>query len=374
MKLSLAVVLVLAMAACTSTADLDAEATEDELRLCRPWGTMLGDRTGGNAPLAPAEVAATLDWPPGNVAVAADGRMFVSFFPDTNFGPVKVGVVEDGHEVRPFPSAAAQDELHTVLGLRLDRQGRLWAVDHGNFGVHRPKLVAFDVATGEKKHEIVLGLFDAPPGSMINDVVVAADGSTLYVSDASYVAEKPALLVVDLGASPPSVRRVLHEHASVRRGKHDVSIDGQRVKFNGVFCAGGGVDGLALDARGESLFFAPLNSGEVWRVPTNDLSPSAVEKYADTTMTDGMITDAKGNLYLTDMEHSAVVRVRPDRSSEVVARDAKLRWPDGFAWGPDGALYVTASALHVNLPSLVPTKERVSEGAPYHVLKIAVPQ
>lgn len=371
MKLSLALVLGLALAACASRADeTQPEASEDELRLCRPWGTTLPDRTGGAAPLANVDVAATLDFPPGNVAVAPDGRMFVSFFPDTNFGPVKVGLVENGRDVRPFPSAAFQDELHAVLGIRLDRQGRLWLVDHGKFGLHRPKLVAIDIATGEKKHEITFGFFDAPPGSMINDVVVSPDGKTLYVSDASYVAEKPGLLVVDLRSDPPAVKRVLHEHASVRRGKHDIVVDGRKVKFNGVFCAGGGVDGIALDESGENLFFAPLNSGELWKAPTNDLSPARVTKVADTTMTDGMITDADGNVYLSDMEHSAVVRVRADGSTEVVARDPKLRWPDGFAWGPDGSLFVTASALHVNLPSVLPSAARVSESAPYHVLKI----
>jgi sugar lactone lactonase YvrE len=96
----------------------------------------------------------------------------------------------------------------------------------------------------------------------------------------------------------------------------------------------------------------------------------AVEKIADTTMTDGMIADAAGNLYLTDMEHSAIVRVTPTGQLELVIEDPRLRWPDGFAWAPDGSLYVTASALHTFMPKLFVTEDLIAAGAPYHVFRI----
>ena len=52
------------------------------------------------------------------------------------------------------------------------------------------------------------------------------------------------------------------------------------------------------------------------------------------------------------MEHSAILELRPDRSLVTLLKDARLRWPDGFSFGPDGWLYVTCSALqHVLLRS-----------------------
>jgi sugar lactone lactonase YvrE len=100
---------------------------------------------------------------------------------------------------------------------------------------------------------------------------------------------------------------------------------------------------------------------------------SAVEFWADTTMSDGMITDLEGNVYLTDMEHSAVTRVRPDGTTEVVARDARLRWPDGLSWTPGGDLLVTNSALHDTMSDLIRTKSGIASRGPYPVLKLAMP-
>ncbi len=380
-SLSLICAIALGASACTAeqTEDDGSEEMSEELKLCRPFTSPMPDRTRGEKPITGVEIAASLPYPPGNVAVAADGRMFVSFFPDTNHGPVKVGVMVNG-AARPFPNAAFQDDLHAVLGIRMDRHGRLWVLDHGQHGIHRPKLFAFDVATSKKVHEITFDFDAAPIGSMLNDVQIAPDGNTLYISDSSYVGDRPGLLVVDLPST--RVRRVLDKHASVMRGKYDVVINGKRVRLSGVFCAGGGIDGIALDATGQTLYYAPLNSGTVFRVPTailRDFSAPkadvarAVEKFVDASMTDGMVTDAAGNVYLTDMEHSQIVRVAPDRSIDVVARDPRLRWPDGFAWAADGSLYVSASALQLNLPQILPSKEHVAKSAPYHVLRIRNP-
>jgi sugar lactone lactonase YvrE len=307
--------------------------------------------------------------------------MFVSFFPDTNKGPVKVGVVVGG-QLRPYPNAEFQKQIKSVLGIRLDRHDRLWVLDHAQHGLlpfHRPRIFAFDIKTGRKVFEHVFALEHAPLKSMLNDVQIAPDGRTLYISDSSYVGDRAGLLVVDISGENPRVRRVLDKHPSVQAGRYDVIVNGRRVTLAGAFCMAGGIDGIALDEAGETLYYAALNSGTVYRVRTSVLRnfastgaavSGAVEKFADATMTDGMVTDGAGNVYLTDMEHDQVVRITPNKEIEVVARDPRLRWPDGFAWASDGSLYVSASALHVNLPSLIKTKESIARGAPYHILRI----
>jgi hypothetical protein len=40
-----------------------------------------------------------------------------------------------------------------------------------------------------------------------------------------------------------------------------------------------------------------------------------------------------------------VKRLLPDGSVETVVQDERLRWPDSFAQGPDGTIYITSSHI-----------------------------
>jgi sugar lactone lactonase YvrE len=305
--------------------------------------------------------------------------VFFTFHPEGNKGDIELAELVDG-QVRPYPSAAFQNRFTTILSVRIDRQGRLWTLDYGNFGLKRPRLFAIDLATGELDREYEFPTSAAPIGSMLNDFRVSSDGKTIYISDPSNIRGKPAIVVVDMDREHPIARRRLVRHHSVEDGPYDVFVDGEAVKF-GPILPRYGVDGLALDAAEQYLYYASLNTGELYRVRTDDLRyevnqlldgelGARVEKVADVTMTDGMAADGAGNVYLTDMEHSAIVRVDAGGQLAVVARDPRLRWPDGLAWGPDGALYVTASSLHLVLPELIRGRDDIAEHAPYNILKL----
>src|SRR5436190_21833864 len=78
------------------------------VRLKFGGGARLDDRT--SAPVIPAsaiEQVAALDYPPGNIAVASDGRVFLTLHPDGK-PPQKVVELVDGKPV-PFPDASFQD-------------------------------------------------------------------------------------------------------------------------------------------------------------------------------------------------------------------------------------------------------------------------
>jgi sugar lactone lactonase YvrE len=83
-------------------------------------------------------------------------------------------------------------------------------------------------------------------------------------------------------------------------------------------------------------------------------------------MSDGLSSDAAGALYLTDPEHSALVRLGADGRLATLLRDPRLRWPDGLSFGPDGWLYVTCSALHQVIGR---TPGQVRSSAPFHVFR-----
>lgn len=352
----------------------------DAAPACGVDSNRLEDRTAGKTPLLTAadlEVVADLPYPPGNVAVSPDGRVFISFFPDGNKGDFKIAEIVDGAAVR-FPSdQALQDRLVAVLGVRADRQGRLWLLDHGNLGLSRPKLIAIDIASQAVVFEHAFSSSEAGLGSLLNDVVISPDGRFLYISDLSPLRRSPAIVVIDLRGELPVVRRRLERHPSVENGPYDVFVGGVEMKVKGLRTAQG-IDGIALDASGDFLYYAALNGGQLFRVPTAVLengadADGAVEKVADITMTDGMITDAAGNVYLTDMEHSAIVRADASGRLDLVLADPRLRWPDGFGWAPDGSLYVTASALHTFLPKLIVTEAAIAAGAPYQLFRLPAP-
>jgi sugar lactone lactonase YvrE len=315
------------------------------------------DRTGTpQLRAAVLEAVAQLPTPPGNIAVSAGGRVFVSLHPEAR-PKFKVVELVDGR-MRPWPNEAFQAgggprAFREVLSLRIDRQNRLWTLDTGMHGIHPGRLLAFDLKSGEVVHEFEFPREVAGLGSHLNDFQVSPDGKFVYIAEASFFAKTPALIVY--GVANRSARRLLERHPSVTAEHYTPVVQGRRMVALGLVSIRPGVDSIALDQRGEWLYFAPVTSLNLYRVRTADLRdeqlPAAdlagkVETFAEKTMSDGITIDADGALYLTDPEHSAIVLLRQDRTLQTLVKDNVLRWPDGFSWGPDGWLYVTCSSLH----------------------------
>lgn len=87
------------------------------------------------------ELVAELPMPPGNIAVSADGRIFITFHPDAS-PEVKVAEIVDG-EARAYPSVEFQSEreglwFEAPLSLRIDRHGHLWVLDQARHGRTSP--------------------------------------------------------------------------------------------------------------------------------------------------------------------------------------------------------------------------------------------
>ncbi len=88
----------------------------------------------------------------------------------------------------------------------------------------------------------------------------------------------------------------------------------------------------------------------------------------ETPAPDGMIMGPNGKLYLTDVEHGAIVAYDPEvEKLTSVAADGRLSWPDSLAWGPDGSLYVTTSQIQ-DMPRFNGGKDM--RRIPYHVYKL----
>jgi len=350
--------------------------------LVRAWlgsGILLEDRSGPpRLPDSALEVVADLDYPPGNVAVSVAGRVFATLHPDGK-PPMKVVELIDGRPV-PFPSEEWQhpsDDLpyfQTVLSLRVDRQNRLWTLDFADFGRGRPRLLAFNLDTEQLVHEYEFPKEVAGFGSMLNDFQVSPDGETIYIAETSPLFQHPALIVYD--TTTFSSRRVLDRHPSVMAKPYIIQAPGRNMRIFGLIALRIAVDSIALDRHGEYLYYGAVNGDRMYRIRTADLqNPNLgddelgrrVENYGPKTLSDGLTTDDGDNVYLSDMEHSAVVLLKPDRTLETLVKSPRLRWPDGFSFGPDGWLYVTCSALqHV----LFLDPEVMRANAPYQVFRM----
>ncbi len=335
-------------------------------------GSHLEDRT--TAPALPAsaiEVVANLDFPPGNIAVSRTGRVFFTFHPDGD-PPASVVELVGGVPV-PYPPSDNHPPYQSVLAVRVDAQERLWVLDHGRYGRGQPRILAFDIATGNLVHQ-----YDFPSAvagflSMLNDFNVDAAGERIYIAESSPIIQRPALIVYDVVHR--TSRRLLASDRSVVAQRYVLTTPEREMKIFGLLTLRIGVDSIALDRQGEWLYYGPVSGDRLYRVATRDLNDASlpaealaarVEDFGPKTLSDGITTDADANVYLTDPEHGAVVSIGPDRKLRTLLKDPKLRWPDGFSFGPDGWLYFTCSSLqHV----LFVSKAHMREHAPYQIFR-----
>ena len=327
------------------------------IRLLFGGGRRLEDRTAdARLPGSVLEVMADLDYPPGNIAVPNDGRVFVTLHPDGK-PALKVLELVDG-EPMPYPSvqfqqpSAGTPHFQSVLSLRTDRQNRLWVLDYANFGTGQPRLLVFDLATDELVHQ-----YDFPSAvagflSMLNDFQIAPDGDKIYIAATSPFLQTPAIIVYD--TKTQTSRRLLEGYPSVIAEDYIIQAPGRDMTLFGIYDMRIGIDSLALDPQGQWLYYGPMSGDRMYRIATealNDESLAAdalatkVEDFGPKTLSDGLTMDLEDNIYISDIEHSAILTLGPDGTLTTLVRDPRLRWPDGFSFGPGGWLYVTCSSL-----------------------------
>lgn len=350
------------------------------VRLTLGGGGRLEDRT--TAPTLSfdaVEKVVDLDYPPGNIAVSSQGRVFFTLHPDGR-PPVKVVELVDGKPV-PWPNAKIQtedsgDELRfqTILAVRIDRQDRLWVLDFADFGRGQPRILAFDIGDGRLLHRYDFPSNIAGLGSMLNDFQVDADSRYVFIAETSPILQSPALIVYD--AQSKTSRRVLDGHVSVQSEDLLIQAPGRDMTLlGGLATMRIPVDSIALTRDGKWLYYGAVTSGRMYRIAAADLLDASlddaalaqrVQDFAPKTLSDGLSTDDEGGVYLSDMEHSAIHRMDAGGKLTTLLKDERLRWPDGFSFGPDGWLYVTCSSLqHV----LFLGDDEIRAHAPYQIYR-----
>ncbi|MEM1428993.1 MAG: L-dopachrome tautomerase-related protein [Pseudomonadota bacterium] len=297
------------------------------------------------------------DTPPGNLAIAPDGRMFMSVH--EFYGPELrvVEVMPDGSTV-PYPTedwarapSGDGDGLNGVLGLRADRDGILWMLD-GQGENQTGRVVGWNTRTEELHAIYYIGAPAARPFSFLNDLAVDRENEAIYISDTANHVES-AIIVIDMETG--RARRVLEGSQYTRAEDTPMVIDGREILLGGN-PAKIGINPITIDPTNTWVYFAPMTGSAMYRIRTADLRDESldtaalearVERYGDKPISDGSTVDAAGNVYITAMTDNAIGVTRPDGTYEVLFQsDADLPWPDGFSIGADGYVYATINELH----------------------------
>jgi len=296
------------------------------------------------------------------VAVSKDGRVFTCYplWP----GPHKWGVVEvvGQKACMPYPDEQWNSWEHgddgknkwvCVQAVYIDDENYLWVVDPACPNMEEVyndsfKLVKFNLANNSIDE---IYRFDGilSKKSYINDVRVDTQRKVAYLTNSN----EGGILVIDLESK--TIRQLLHHHFSV---KHDPSftliVDGKEFKKKGkpVHLQS---DGIALTPDGEWLYYKPLTDNKLYRIKTEYLLDEAldeekrealVEDLGSFSVTDGMIFDTEGNLYLGDYQQYKMIKITPEHRKEDLVEDERLIWPDSYAITDDGYLYISCSQIN----------------------------
>lgn len=345
------------------------------LRLYFGGGVAYADLTGDpQVSESGLETVLASPQPIGNVAVSASGRVFFTLHPEGRPKGARLLEWRDG-KAQAFPAEDIQDLVfETPLGIVADRQDRLWVIDPARHGFGRPRIVAIDLASGNIVHEHVFSRRIAPRGSYLQDLQVDAAGRMVYIADTSFWLKSPALIVYDTATRKS--RRVLEKHASIRAQDWQIRTPIREMRFlGGTLPMKPGLDGIALDPAGQWLNFGAMTHDTLFRIPTAALRneqlseadlAEQVEALGRKPLSDGLSADLSGNVYITDVEHGAVMRMAPGGQLSTVVRSPRVRWADGLSFGPDGWLYLSDSALP---EVLLNGRGHISAQGPYHVYR-----
>lgn len=284
------------------------------------------------------------------IGICEKGRMFVNFPRWRDGVPFSVvEVLKDGSH-RAYPNnemnewengnEISPDKFVCVQSV-IAYKGKLYVLDTKNPSMKQvldvPTIYVFDLPTDTLYRTYKLA-DSTKQSSYTNDLRVDDKAGKIYLTDSG----APGLIVVDIESGENY--RVLDSHPFTTAEVNHINAGGKG--YDGTIHS----DGIALDRKNDILYFHALTGYTLYGIPTSQLISRAVDEEKifrmKTPAPDGMIMDEKGNLYMGDLEHNAVVYLTPDRKEiHTLVEGGNISWPDSFAIYDD-ELYFTNSRIH----------------------------
>jgi len=272
--------------------------------------------------------------------------------------------------LEPFPSWEMND-VNNINGLRyvqsmeIDPSGRMWIIDIGRLDIFTSnpingpaKLLVYDLNSDSLEREYIFPNSVAPfDSNFLNDIVVDFTRRVAYISDSGGPTVEGALVVYDYTTN--SARRWEHPPTMAAVPSEFISINGVDYRDMLTPC-----DGIALTPDGNTLYYNPLTSLQLYSIPTalfRDFSTTSEQLISAITyhgakesQTDGMTFDSNGVLYFGLLSLNGVNSWLPadgpletSQSSLISPNTDTLQWPDTFGFDNTGNLLFTTNRLQL---------------------------
>jgi len=325
------------------------------------------------------------EWPTG-VAVSSTGRIFANYpggldsndtYNGSN-GKYTVAELTSNTTETPYPSVAynsptggainytttpptganTPDAFVGVQSVVIDGADRLWVLDTGrvltpngtlvNAVYGGPKLVGINLSNNTVFQTILFPDTVAYPDSYLNDVrfdlrknISSTGQGFAYITDSSSQG-RTGLIIVDLGTGESWRHFDNSEYVQPQRqflayvwGKALYgNMPGQPATFLSF-----GVDGIALSADAQTLYFGGVGNRYMFSVPTERLrdhsatsevlAQASVTSVTQKGVSDGFETDTNGFIYHGNMEDNAIAFFNPANGTDQnFVRDPRISWAD----------------------------------------------
>lgn len=338
-------------------------------------------------------------WPIG-IAISSTGRKFVSYTRGTY--DYTVGEIVNMTSEVPYPSADVQvppDMLNTtfngidfgssnssglinvqalyITSASSSRPETLWMIDTGRPTIQSssgsytmpyaqpggPKLVGVALSNNSIYATYTFPSTVYYPDSYFNDLRfdLRPGKNVAYLVDSSNEG-RTGFIMLDLSTGQ-SWRR-LTQHPSTLRDYNSVpSYQGHPFYYRDpgmpLSHQQEGLDGIQISPDGNYIYYSPLTSTSLFRVPTINLlardSDSLAEQAASNNVTwlgqrggeaNGFEGDSNGLIYMCMPTQNAIYYYDPgDLQAHGFVRDPRILWPDGASIGADGYLYMIINQL-----------------------------
>lgn len=331
---------------------------------------------------AAIEVVAELQNTPGNIAVAPNGRIFVSMHPFGEPTGSRVWEVDRATKTaKPIEQEWAGpvnpltgNGISAIIGIRAAQDGTLWVLDAGqpaealkpesaggNFRL-APKLFAIDSDSLAPRDAYPLPPDAFKASSFIQDLAIDAKRKKIYLADCGigegFANPTPAMIVLDL--TTRSARRVLDSDPALMP-EYDAKmiVEGTEVLSKNAdgstIAPRVGLNPITISVDNETVYFGSMHGRTLWKVAAQSLASESIgsktlatrlEKHGPKGVSDGITIDSAGNIYVTDVNNNAIGVLDTAGHYRLFIQDPRLRWADGMSAGPDGWIYVVVNQLH----------------------------
>lgn len=284
------------------------------------------------------------------ITISEGGRMFVNFPRWRDRVAFSVAEVMNDGSHKQYPNKEmnlwengqeiSSDKFICVQSV-VAFADKLYVLDTKNPSMKRildvPTIFVFDLNTNDLEKSYTLA-DSTKETSYTNDLRVDDKNGKIYITDSG----APGLIVVDIESGENY--RMLDDHKFTTAEVNHINAGGRG--YDGTIHS----DGIALDRKNDILYFHALTGYTLYGIPTSQLLSREVDEEKifsmKTPAPDGMIIDDKGNLYMGDLEKSAVVYLTPDRKEiHTLVEGGDISWPDTFTIY-EGELYFTNSRIH----------------------------